>query len=379
MPPSTNLSTRSGSDAVYLTEDDVGRLLHEDSADARINVLDKISVHYANRAFNPREFEYAEQIFRLLMKDAELRVRQRLAEQVKDNPDVPRDVILHLAEDVEYVAIPVLKASDVLSDADLIRIIETSREISKLVAITARNRVSSRLSQALVDTNYPNVITSLLQNERADISEKTFGQIIQNFLHDDNVAEAMVERARLPVSVAEKLIQHVSGTLAGILQERFGLEAEKFERQTREHVTLDFVSRRTPDEEIEQMIDHMIAEARLTPSIILSSLCRGQLRFFETALARMARIPVHNAQKLVHDKGNLGFHALYMKTSMPESMFDAVRILLQVVISLDGERPHLSASNYANKTVQQLLERTRDMDIENIPYIIALIRQSANG
>ena len=73
------------------------------------------------QGFAGREREIAEQIFRLLVKDTALAVREALAARIKNNPEIPRDIVLHMAADVEQVAVPVLEASAVFSDADLVR------------------------------------------------------------------------------------------------------------------------------------------------------------------------------------------------------------------------------------------------------------------
>ncbi len=53
----------------------------------------------------------AEQIFRIMVKDAEVRVREALAINLKENPNVPHDVAVTLAKDVDQVALPVLRFS----------------------------------------------------------------------------------------------------------------------------------------------------------------------------------------------------------------------------------------------------------------------------
>ena len=58
-----------------------------------------------------------------MIKDAEVRVREALAQNLKENPDLPHDVALSLAQDVDQVALPILQFSDVLTDDDLIEII----------------------------------------------------------------------------------------------------------------------------------------------------------------------------------------------------------------------------------------------------------------
>lgn len=366
-------------DNLYLSQEDVTLLMHEDSADTRINVLDKISRNYNAHKFSEREQQFAEEIFRLLMRDTELRVRQILAEKIKDNDSVPRDIMLHLAKDTEQVAIPVLQASSVLSDADLVHIVENSRQISKLVAISKRHTLSERVSHALIETHYPQVVRSLLDNESAEIPSKDHDIILQEFHDEPSILETMAKRGTLPLAAAEKLVGMVSESVAAALAEKYNIDSRQLGQQTRDHLTLDLMPLGSSDEEIETAITQMIAYDRLSPSIILTSLCRGHLRFFEIALAKLARIPKANARKLIRDRGSLGFQALYHKTKLPESTFDAVRLLLHSIIDAeqDGEKP--GTPHYANVVVERMLQRAGGREIENLPYILALVRQSVSS
>lgn len=375
--PSTNLALQEEPDVPHLSHEDVHRLLMEDSADSRIHVLEKITRHYTGNNFQAVELEYAEQIFRLMMKDAEVRVREALSLLLKDHPDMPRDIVMHLAEDVEQVAIPILQASQVLSDSDLIHLIESCREAGKLLAISQRNTLSEDVSHALMETNYPQVIASLLGNDGASIAEEDYHEILQSCSQYETITAAMAHRNGLPVSIAEKLIKHVSGALARELEERYALAPSGLEMQTREQLTLDMLTHHTAEEEIDRMVVQMMTGNRLTPTIVLSALCRGHLHFFEIALARMANIPRANARKLVRDTGQLGFKALYKKAGMPDSMLDVVRILVRVTIERRQDALSGTPSQYANLVVREMLQRTEDTPIENIPYIIALVRQSA--
>src|SRR6202000_3057862 len=94
---------------------------------------------------------------------------------------------------------------------------------------------------------------------------------------------------------------------------------------------------------------------RLPPSMILTSLCRGNLYFFETSLARLSNIPVRNAQLLIHDKGGLGFKALYAKAGLPDKFFQACKLLLEVVADLQRSGEGGKRDGYANLLAQKLL------------------------
>lgn len=364
---------------MILTANDVERLLKDDSAEARLDVLHKISINYNDKKFVESEREVAEQIFRILMKDAHLKVRENLALRIRENPEMPRDIVIHLANDHERVSLPILEASQVLSDADLINIIDSSREVSKLMAISKRSQVSGRVSDALVETNYPDVVSSLITNEGADISLRTYDRILGEFAREPTVMDSVVKRANLPVAVMEKLISHATEAVAIELKKKYKLSDEQIRKDTagtREDTTLRLLEQEDNPEAIEALVTQMAQEGRLTPSIIMTALCRGQHHFFVTALAVLAHIPVVNAQKLVTDKGRLGFKALYARTEMPESMYDAVRLLLTVVQELSGGDAMPGSLLYANRVVERILAHAGDQEISNLPYLMALVRQN---
>src|SRR3954471_24914785 len=109
--------------AGMLTEADVPRLMASPSGDVRAETAEKLAVAFDVRRLSDKERELAEAIFRVMMKDVEVMVREALARNLKENPDLPKDVALSLAKDVESVALPMLQFSTVLSDSDLIEIV----------------------------------------------------------------------------------------------------------------------------------------------------------------------------------------------------------------------------------------------------------------
>jgi len=374
-------STRARTDTVppILTPNDVERLLRDDSPDSRVGVLEKVSQHYNKNGFAEREREIAEQIFRLLMKDAAIRVRETLAERIKENPNIPRDIVLHMANDVDSVSLPVLEHSQVLSDADLVNIIDASRDINKLLVISKRDGVSERVSEALVETSYPQVLKSLLSNETAVISERSLDRIVDDFRGEPSVIESLVDRKSLPITLVERLINEVSGVVGEELKQKYNLSAEQLDKETassRDDVMLRMLQHDVAEEEVFALVKQMGAEDRLTPSLVMTALCRGQLSFFTAALAHYANIPYSNAKKLVSDKGEFGFKGLYGKSGLPETMFEAIRLILQVVKSMQGDDAIPGSLLYANRLVERVLAAAGNKEVEYLPYFLALIRQN---
>ena len=119
-----------------LSPADVQRLLADPSADTRAEMAAKVALEFKRGALTPQERRIAEEIVRAMTRDAVMRVREALAEHLKDSPHLPRDAALTLARDVDKVAVLVLQHSQVLSDEDLITLMQNASS-AKLKAIAA--------------------------------------------------------------------------------------------------------------------------------------------------------------------------------------------------------------------------------------------------
>lgn len=363
-----------------LSQEDVRRLLSEQDSGSRAEVAHKIATGHSSGAFQKTELLIAEQIFRLLLRDTEIRVREALAEGLKDDPNAPKDVMVALASDAESVALPVLENSEVLNDDDLLEIIRSHEEITKHIAIANRKGVSNMVSAALVETENADVVNHLVKNDTANISERSLKKIIDDHGSSDAIVSNVVKRANLPVTVVENLLNIVSDTVAQELKGKYSAVAEKLEKEAhkaRESMTLKLLDTTTDIAEVQNLVDQLHETGRLSPSIILTGLCRGNFAFFEISLAKTAGIPAENARKLINDKGDLGFKSLYKKAGLPESMFEPCRLVLSVMHEMhDQGELHPGNIHFANRVVEKLFTKAQGREIDNMAYIIALIRQN---
>ena len=72
--------------------DDVNRLAQDPSASARVGTATKLAQQFNAEGFGPAEIKLAREIFRVMARDAEVRVREALAINLNSNPQIPRDV-----------------------------------------------------------------------------------------------------------------------------------------------------------------------------------------------------------------------------------------------------------------------------------------------
>jgi len=352
-------------------------LIKEPSSDARAEVANKIASGFISGEFSANERNIAVEIFRLLANDAEIRVRRILGDRLAASMGVPHDVIIKLSQDVNEVALPVLEKSFVLTEADLIGIANKSQDVLVMSAIARREMVSQELSQTLINKSNAKVAEVLLKNKNANISEKGFDDIFQFCADDTGVLEVMAYRNSLPLHIAEKLFVAVSEEVKAILTKQYNISlqaADDSANYARELATLGLIDQSMGNMDLESLVDHLNKNGRLSFSIVMRSLCLGNLRFFEHALSKLSNVPLINARILVLDQG-IGFESLYTKSGLPLELLPAVRYLLQ--IALEETKAGLYQRNdFRKRLLTKLVKDKEATQIEYMDYIVTVIQNN---
>lgn len=358
-----------------ITREDIELLVREPSAAMRSRIAAKISKGYGHGGFTEAETNLANEIFRLLIRDTEIKVRKLIAEELKDAHNVPHDIIWKLANDHHEVACPVLQYSSVLSESDLITIVTASREHQKLRAIASRNSVSKELSHVLVATREARVVRTIVGNPGAQLAEATIEDVLSQFGRDHDVLEELVYRGGLPHSFAEKLFARVSNDLKKQLTKKYRLGKHVIDDATdsaRETAVLQFISPFMSQQDMNGLIDQMHRNNRLTDSVIFRSLCIGDLRFFETAIARRVGIPASNARILLLDPGPLGFKALYESAHLPATFYPAVSTMLRLALQ-ETEYGKYRATDFAKRMSEHIHKNGYLQTVEHMDIMLGMI------
>src|SRR6478735_5239105 len=124
-----------------LTEEDIRTLVKGATADERAMAARKLCRSIDTAPLSGDDRESAGEILRIMAADAAELVRRTIAESLKASIDVPRDVALKLARDVESIALPMLNFSPVFTDADLVDIVRLGGPARQL-AIARRPTLS---------------------------------------------------------------------------------------------------------------------------------------------------------------------------------------------------------------------------------------------
>ncbi len=358
-----------------ITREDIDMLIKEPSVSMRMGIADKIGNGYNSGLFTEGENKLANEIFRLLLKDTQVKIRQLIANHLKQSMQVPHDIVFALANDVSDVAVPILEFSNVLTEEDLILIVRATREHPKLKAVARRESMSKELSHAIVEKREAEVTKVLLANPGASIAETSLEIVLDEFERDNTVLQELVLRGGLPYTFAEKLFARVSEDLKKDLSRKYGLRqkvAEDATTSARETAVLQFISPWMSQHDINLLVEEMHRNKRLTDSVIIRSLCIGDLRFFETAIAKRVGIPPSNARILIMDPGPLGFRALYASSGLPESFQEALQLMVRLAYE-ETEYGSYRTTDFCARMVGRIIGGDYHKTVENMNSLLTMI------
>jgi uncharacterized protein (DUF2336 family) len=347
-----------------LTAEDVARLLRDPSGAVRADTARKLAMQYDTPDLSESERGLAEDIFRLMLRDAEVRVRESLAMNLKGNPLVPHDVALTLVRDVDSVALPVIESSQVLTAEDLMQIVH-GHDLDRQKAIARRDSLEDVVANSLIEEGTAEVAATLAANPGAQMTEKTILNMVERFGDDPIVQDPLVHRAQLPVTVSERLVHRVSEALKEHLLQNHELPADvaaDLVMQSRERAVIT-LSSESAEDDVERLVRQMQEHGRLTPSIILRAACMGDMKFLEYAFSVRADVPILNTRQLIHDSGPLGLKGVVQKASLPEAFYPALRAAVEVAHEMDFDCGDHDVERYQRRMLERILTQYGDLGV----------------
>lgn len=364
-----------------LSQADVNALLTDPSPDGRAGMVGKVAAAISAVGVGTKERLLAEEIFRTVARDTELKVREALGAAVRTLPDLPADVVKKLASDVDSVALPAIEWSELLTDEDLVAIV-ASNNPQRQVAVARRSHISEVVSKAVVEKGGADAVATLVSNEGAEIAEPSLMQAISRFPTDVNVQTAMVDRPKLPPSVSERLVSVVSDKLREQLatrQELPGALATDLVLEARERAIMSLLAEGESGGDVEEMVHQLHKNGRLTDTLILRACCMGDISFLEAALAVLAGVPMMNAKILVNDPGGLGLNSLCAKAHLPKRLVPALKLAVEVALETDYDGLDNDRARFGRRILERFLTQFEEMGAglseEDVSYLMRKLDQ----
>lgn len=279
---------------------------------------------------------YIFEVIEILAQDQAVRVRQVIAETLKDVASAPPHVIQRLARDIEdVVASPILEFSPLLSDQDLMEIIESGCATGKLSAISRRQGVGEQVADAIVETKDDGAITALLDNKSAQIREETLDSLVEAALDVTAWHEPLVERPKLSLKAVQKLASFVAASILDILEARADLDKSTKDIVAKEvHRRLDDKKKEAaPKEPPTERAIRLLKSGGLEDDALLRALNSGDRELVRHGLALRAGLAIQLIDHILTAHSARGVTALAWKAGC------SMRFASQLQLRLGGIAP----------------------------------------
>jgi len=264
---------------------------------ARSALFDRVShlLFEGEGELSPEVRTLIDQILTGLITHVEKEVRKKVSVRLSTLKTAPHDLTKLLASDEIEIARPILHHSPVLTDADLIEVIDNQTTDHRL-AIAKRPVVHADVSAALIAAKEPKVVETLLANLGAAIPRAVFGDLVALSEKVDSIRRPLVARKDMPKDLAHKMFWFVSAAMRHTILEKFAIDP----------VELDAV---LADVLVEQ--DTQAAKRAATKgnwsmgevNALIGKLKVGDVPGFTTALAQVVGVELPVAAKIVADAG----------------------------------------------------------------------------
>ncbi|WP_025898715.1 DUF2336 domain-containing protein [Sneathiella glossodoripedis] len=305
-------------------------LAEDKSPEQRKFLYEKISDFLIDdeHSFSVAEKELMADIICRITADVERNIRSNFAKNVASRTDIPKDLMVFLANDTIEVALPVLRESRILEEHDLIKLVHT-RSTQHQLAIAARENITEGISQALCDTGSQDVCVSLINNHTAKIAETTLETLCQQSETILAYQKPLLMRPFLPPHIAEKMYRWVSTALRRLISERFEVDPNilQITPEDRAQTILSISEDMDPSEMLVEKLHHA---GELSTGFLLKSLRQGEIDLFEISFAKLAGLDRRDLQKLIYADDPKRLAVACKAIGLDKSIFGTI---LELIIS----------------------------------------------
>lgn len=179
----------------------------------------------ARADLSPEELSLTFDILRQLIDKVEIQIRRYIADYLAERTDVPVDLVDFLANDVINVAYPVLRYSEQISDEQLVQVVNKQGH-GHHMAISKRNRVSSTVTDALIAVGDTRVLTELLANTAAELSDTGVASLVFQSMRVEEIQKPLLGRRELSPPVVKRMYAWVGDSMRTLITSHFEIDGE---------------------------------------------------------------------------------------------------------------------------------------------------------
>lgn len=303
-----------------------------------------------------------------LIKQAETDIRRSLSEKLALRDDIHPTLLHYLAYDKIDVAEPVLQNSPLLSDMDLIYIIEsTSSDHWK--AIAERANISKNVTHSLVQKQDDKTVLALLDNETIALQDELLEKIQPMATVSSDIAEKFLGYKTLPRSMAVDVYWHVSVALRQSITSKFKIKTQEIDAALQDCVQ-DFCDTMLQPNEIrpsslmKEVADLYHRENKINDSLLVGALRRRQGRFFIALFQKRTNLSTNVIWNMMRQVGGQGLAVACRAMKISKENFVSLFLLSRTIVrsnqAVDANELKMAMRYYDGLTYKMAQEILKD-------------------
>jgi uncharacterized protein (DUF2336 family) len=306
-----------------------------------------LCAHADHGVRSPQAQDLLGSVLMSLVTNAEHDIRQALAEKLADAAWPPHALINALALDDIEIARPIIAASPVLDDPDLIKLL-VEATVEHQIEVALRPSISTPIVDRIVSRAEPAVMTALASNDTADIAPIAMARLVEASRDIASMRSPLARHPRLTEDMAQRLYIWVGQSLRSAIVARFRVDQAVLDAALQAAVGqaqilplrdpgLSKSIASTEQLEMERKLIAKLHEAgQLRPSYMLRSLREQRLSLFQISLATLGDYTTEDVRRAL-DADRADYLALACAgVGVDRGAFATV---LGLVRSLNGGRP----------------------------------------
>jgi uncharacterized protein (DUF2336 family) len=306
-------------------------LLVDKAVGARMEIARRVGMLLCVEGLAETERRAAEALARNLVEDAIERVRGELSICLKSAPQLPRDVAMKIAHDVDTVSSPFLEVTDIFSEDDWQQLVLTISRGAR-VAVARRTSMSEGLAVMLAEIGDTLVAQTLVENPAAPMTPPVCGTLIERFEASTWILDKLAERGDLHSEVAAHLVTKVSAAARAKMVETYRLDGDGAEIIDDARVAaLLRIAAGTPVAQLSSFCERLHQDNALSFPLLLGALHQGLLHFFEFSVAELAGLPAETIASVVRRGSDGHLTALLSRVQVPGAVYADIWDELQAV------------------------------------------------
>lgn len=314
----------------------------------------------------------------VLLDDPSRGIRKAIASVLASSTYAPAHVVRCLASDVDEVAVPILKSSPILSNAELVDLLAEGSDAVQC-AIAEREGLPAAISAAVCEVGSERACQALLNNSSAQVLQSSMLRLAQRFEDRPDICDQLLKTADLPLANRYELLMRLAESLDDhpiVLERVPENQRHTFLSDAEDKVVLRLALEAT-EEELPDFVEHLRRRGKLNTRLLLRSVCCGRLRFFAAALANLGQVPLPRLARLLVTVRRSALQAVLRKAGLPLRSHQAFLLAIDIARQADADFTYDLALDEARMLTETLLEEMQDGSLGADEDVAAFLRRFA--